>query len=53
MTTMHISRVGCAVHSFIVGYEVLGVSGFSKYGTFTLKAKILWNAKNVGDQRIV
>jgi len=53
MTTMHISRVGCAVHSFIVGYEMLGVSVFSKYCTFNLKAKILWNVENVGDQRII
>ena len=53
MTAIQISCLGCAVHSFIVGYEMLGVSGFLKYGTFTLKVKIPWKAENGEDLRIV
>jgi len=53
MTAMQISCVGCAVPSFTVGYEMLGVSGFSKYGTFILKVKISSNAGNRGDLRII
>jgi len=41
------------VPSFTEGYEILGVSGFSIYGTFILKAKISWNARNDGDLRII
>jgi hypothetical protein len=50
---MQISCVECAVPSFIIRYETLGVSGVSKYGTFNLKIKILWNAGNVGNLRII
>jgi hypothetical protein len=32
---------------------MLGVSGFSKYDTFTSKVKIPWNAGNGGDLRII
>jgi hypothetical protein len=32
------------VPSFIIGYEMLGGSRFSIYGTFTRKVNILWNA---------
>jgi ABC-type microcin C transport system permease subunit YejB len=53
MTAMRIFCVGCAVPLLILGYEMLVFSGFSKYGTFTLKVKISWNAVNVGDLRIV
>jgi hypothetical protein len=52
MTAMQISCVGCAVTSFTVGYEMLGILVFSKYGTFILKVKILWNAEN-GDLQII
>jgi hypothetical protein len=53
MTAIQISCVGFAVRSFIVVYEMLGVSGYSKYGTFNLKGKISWNAGNVQDLRIM
>jgi hypothetical protein len=32
---------------------MLGVSGFSKYGTFTFKVRIVWNAGNGADLRII
>jgi hypothetical protein len=32
---------------------MLGVSGFSKYGPFTLKVKFSWNAGNVGNLRFI
>ena len=50
---IQISCVGCAVPSFITGYEMFGFSGFSKYGTFNLKVRILWNAGNWSDLRII
>ena len=53
MAAMQIPCLGCAVPSFIVAYKMLGVNGFWKYGTFTLKVKIFWNAGNVGDLRIM
>ena len=31
---------------------MLGLSGFSKYGTFTLKVRNVWNVGNVVDLRI-
>jgi hypothetical protein len=34
-------------------HEMLDVSGFSKYDTFTLEVRISWNAGNVGDLRII
>jgi hypothetical protein len=40
MTAMRIAFVGYVILSLIVVYEMLGVIGFSKYGTFTLKVKI-------------
>jgi hypothetical protein len=49
MTAMRISCVVYAIPSHIMVYEMLGVSGFSKYGTFNLKVKISWNAGNVQD----
>jgi len=53
MTTIHISCLGCAVTSFVTGYEMLGVSGFSTYGTITLNVRIVWNAGNWSDLRII
>jgi hypothetical protein len=53
MTIIQISCLGCAVTSFVTEYKILGVSGFSKYGTFTLKIKIVWNAGNGSDMRIL
>jgi hypothetical protein len=53
MAAMQIFSVGCAVPSFNVGYEMLGASGFSKYGTFTLIVKFSWNAGNGGNLQII
>ena len=36
MTAIQISFLEFAVPSFIIGYEMLGVSGFSKYVTLNL-----------------
>jgi len=44
MTAIQISFFECAVASFIIEYVMLGVSGFSKYDTITLKIRIVWNA---------
>ena len=43
----------CAVSLFIIGYEMLYVSGFSKYGIVTLKVKIVWNAGKGANLRII
>ena len=53
MTTILISSVGYAVPLFTEGHEMLGVSWFSKYDTFTLKLKLLWPAGNGGDLGII
>jgi hypothetical protein len=53
MAVLQIHCVEFAVTSFIVGYEMLGCSGFSKYRTFTLKVNISWHAGNVGNLRII
>jgi len=53
MTAMHIFCVGCAVTSCTVGYEMLGVFLFPKYGTFILKVNISWNKGNGGEMRIM
>jgi len=50
---IQISLLECAVPSFIIGYEMLGVSGFSKYDTITLKVRIVWNAGNWANLRII
>jgi len=47
MKAIQIFSVGYAVTLFRVGYEMLGVSAFSKYDTFTLKLKISWPAGDV------
>jgi hypothetical protein len=41
MTAIQISFLGCAVPSFMIGYEMLGVSGLSKYDTIALKVRIV------------
>jgi len=53
MTIIQISCVGCTVTSFLSGYKMLGVSGFWKYGIITLKVRIVWNAGNGSDRRIL
>ena len=53
MTAIHIYFLGFAVPSFIIGYVVLGVCGFSKYGNLTLKVKIVWNIGNRSYLRII
>jgi len=53
MTTIEISSVGYAVPIFTAGHEMLGVSGFSKYDTFTLKLKVSCSAGNGGDLGII
>jgi hypothetical protein len=53
VAALQFSCVGCAVPSVIVGYEILGGSVFSKYGTFALEVKISWNSGNGADLRVI
>jgi len=53
MTNIQISSVGYAVPLFTVGHEMLGVSGLSKYDTFTLILTVSWPAGNGGGLGII